>query len=231
MKKNNFYACSGVALFLTFFLIVQCSKDNGSTDKIISGKWFTLFNDDFQRTDGAIGDNYSVQVECDGNGVAAILGNKLSFSGSGCWAIRYTGGIVGDTVKASLDCEVTRGNPNFGLTIKSRDLGNNWQQQEFYAVFVGNQGWGISRYQGQASNTLASKAYDVKANHVYKLQLMVMSKDIAAYIEDTADGSKDSIKVTDSDAMLTGTIVGINGYNSAASDSLIFDNFIIERFK
>jgi hypothetical protein len=231
MKKNQFPRYAIIAAIFTLFLTVQCSKDSGSGGNNNSLKWNVAFSDDFQRSDGVIGNNYAVQVECNGNGVAAVVGNKLSFSGSGCWAIRYTGNIVGDTVRASIDCEIKSGSPSFGLTIKSRDLGNNWQEQEFYAIFVNTLSWGIFKCEGIQPATVASNLYEAKMNHVYKIQLVAKSKDLTAYIEDTFDGWKDSIKTTAYGTLLTGTTVGINGYNSYPSDSLVFDNYKIERFK
>jgi hypothetical protein len=233
MKKVLFSGYAIIALLVVFFFSVRCSKDNKSTEENKVKAWSTSFSDDFQRTDGLVGDNYEVQVECDGNGTAAILGNKLIFTGTGCWAVRYIGTIVGDTIRASIECEIKNGSPSFGLSIKNKNLGDNWQNKEFYAIFVNTLSWGIFKSEGGtlSPGTVESKAYDAKPNHVYKLQLVAKSKDLAAYIEDTFDGSKDSIKVTAYGDLLTGTIVGINGYNSFPSDSLVFDNYKIERFK
>jgi hypothetical protein len=233
MKKNLFSGYAIIALLVFFFFSVQCSKDNKSTEENKVKAWSTSFSDDFQRNDGLVGDNYEVQVECSGNGTAAILGNKLIFTGTGCWALRYTSSVVGDTIRASIECEIKSGSPSFGLTIKNKNLGNNWQDKEFYAIFVNTLSWGIFKSEGGTlqPGTVDSKVYEAKPNHVYKIQLVAKSKDLAAYLEDTFDGSKDSIKATAYGDLLTGTIVGINGYNSFPSDSLVFDNFKIERFK
>jgi hypothetical protein len=233
MKKKRFSIYALLALLLVFFFSVQCSKDNEPAKKNNVKTWNTIFSDDFQRSDGPVGDNYEVQVECGGDGTAAILSNKLIFTGNGCWAVRYTDAVVGDTVRASIECEIKSGNPSFGLTLKNKNLGNNWQEKEFYAIFVNTLSWGIFKSEGGSLSpgTIESKAYEAKTNHVYKIQLVAKSKDLSAFIEDTYDGWKDSIKAAAYGDLLTGTIVGIDGYNSFPSDSLVFDNFKIERFK
>ena len=224
-----------VFAFLLVFSSLQCSKDKNPVVENNIGNntitWNTVFSDNFQRADGPNIGNYSVQVGCDGNGVASISNVQLKFAGSGCWAIRDSSEVAADTVRVSVAYTIVAGNPGFGIAAKSKNLGNNWVNQEFYLFAADFQGIKIYRCQGTTPVVLISKSYNIQTSHTYKLQLMTINKDLTGYIQDLAGGPKDSLNVTDNGSLLKGTIVSFNGYDNAITDTLLLDDFKIETGK
>lgn len=242
MKWKIFPVNVFIILMLTF-LSLQCKKDNKSAVQNTASTWDTVFVDNYQRANGPLGNNYSVQV-ASGNGradsilgTANILNNQLSFEGYGLWAIRDTTGVPGNVVRVSINCIVEKGNPNFGIAVQSQNLGYNWRYQEFYAAFIGSNKIGIFKYINTVAtpqnypDTLVSSSLIVQNGHTYKLQFVANNKNLSAYINDLNTGSKDSVKYIDNGTTLTGTIVSLNGNNANTTDLLLFDNFIIEKGK
>lgn len=230
--KKYLMITSVVMLLLSAFLCLQCSKNETGDGNVL---WNTSFSDDFHRTgSSSLGSNYSVQVGGVGaNGTASVVDDKLSFGGKGFWAIRCASTVSGDKVRASVTCKVTNGRPQFGIVVKSRDLGSDWMSQEFYGVFADSSGFAIYKCEGATPYStpyeLISKTFNIQNNRVYKLQIAANNKKINAFIEDIVAGTKDSLQFTDSGTMPVGNIVSLNGNNNSSTDSLLFDDFIIEK--
>ena len=225
MKKNVITICSVIILLMLIFL--QCSKDNNNSTSIT---WSKIFSDDFQRADGPIGDSFTPEVSCQGNGTADIYTDKLRFSGSGCWAIWYNGAVSDNILKVDVTCTTAQGASSyyFGLTARRKKLQAQYEQ-EFYGGLLMNDSISIEKYQGMTADILTSKKYQVVGNHTYKLELIVNGTKLTFNIEDVTTGLKETVTATDTGTPLTGTSIGINGYNMSTSDVFLFDDFEIDK--
>ena len=225
MKKNVITICSVIILLMLIFL--QCSKDNNNSSSIT---WSKIFSDDFQRADGPIGDSFTPEVSCQGNGTADIYTNKLRFSGSGCWAIWYNGTVNENILKVAVSCTTSESSSsnNFGVTAKHKKLPAEYEQ-EFYGGFVMNDSLGIEKCQGMTPAVMVAKAYKIQGNHTYKLEFIVNGTKLTLNIEDVTTGVKETLTATDTGTPLTGTSIGINGYNMSTSDVFLFDDFKIDK--
>lgn len=219
MKKFYFLA---PVLFMILILFSQCKKEENNTCN-----WTTVFFDDFQRANGTIGTNYSVQVSSGGNGQAEIHNGKLRFYGSGFWAIRYSIPINSDRLKISVKYTPVYGSASCGVAGKGMDLGGNFSSQEFYGGFANAGGFGIYRCQGTTPVQLISGSLGFTLNHTYLIELIIDNKDLLMNMKDLSSSESSSVSITDSENMLTGDLVSMNGANSL-TDTLEFDDFKIE---
>ncbi len=231
MNKNvlNFILLSSLLLLS----ILGCKKKNdGNNDTTNSNPiWNTLFSDDFNQADGPVDtiNKYLVQVACTPHtGIASISSNKLQFSGSGCWAIRYTGSVTNNRIKVSGTFTTGNSFGSFGFTLKGKNLGNNWQQQEFYGAFVMNDTIIIQKYVGMSSSLLAKKYFRLEPNHTFNLVFTLNQSNLTFNIENTFNHSNETITAINSGQLLTGPTVSINGYSSTNSDLLLIDDLKIE---
>lgn len=211
-------------MLLFSLMFLQCFNI-GSEDpqnKILT--WTTVFSDDFNRINSDDISPFSFQVY-GGSGEADIYEGTLRYGGATFWAIR-TASFPGDTIKISATCTIVSGDPWFGISAKSQDLGNNWQNQELYGFWVNADSMGIYEIETQTPSFIARKANPTGLTNPYTLTLIVMGKEIKGYFEDTVSGAKDSIFATASFKSF-GTIVSFNG-TSAEIDTVLIDNFKIE---
>lgn len=209
-----------VAIFS--FLILQCFLiPDGPEEKVLT--WTSVFSDNFDRSNSDDISPFTFQVY--GGGQADIFEGALRYGGDMFWAIR-TVGYEGDTIRVSANCTVVSGQPWFGLSAKSRDLGNNWRNQELYGFWVDADSMGIYEIETESPLLIAAKATPVDVTSPYVITLVVMGKDITGYIEDSVSGIKDSI-CAEASFQSMGTIVSING-TSAVTDTVLIDNINIE---
>lgn len=218
MKKIHLSLTATVIILLIFS---NCKKEENTCN------WATVFFDDFQRTNGTIGTNYNVQVGCGGNGQADIHDGKMRFFGSGCWAIRYITTIDNDVQRISAKITPVSGSPQCGIACKGRDLGGNFQNQEFYGGFGSNSGFSIYRCQGTTPAALTSGTLGLTLNHTCLYVLTVEDKKITLMVTDLSNSESASVSITDPNEMLTGNLVSMNGFNTAG-DTLQIDDFKIE---
>jgi hypothetical protein len=211
-------------VFLLFLLVAQCFKV--PEEEVLT--WTTVFSDNFDRANSADISPFSIQVY--GNGEADIYEGSLRYGGDAFWAIRATG-VPGDTIRVSAKCTIVSGQPWFGISAKSRDLGSEWRYQELYGFWVDADSMGIYEIETGTESPafIAKKASPREPINPYIITLVVIGQEIKGYFEDTVTGIKDSIFATASFQAI-GTIASLNGTNGE-TDTVLIDNFKIETGK
>ena len=220
---------------IAFFILVvtslfwNCEDETG--DK--NNEWETIFFDDFNRVDGDLGNNYSVQIY--GNGSATIVDNQIKMEDGLYYAIRYETKVPDNKVKFSLKC-TTDSEPStdyaFGISVRTKNLANDWMEQELYmgAVWMDSDSISISKIVGTgAPGALVEKNFNSQPNKSYLLELTYDNGNLKFDVTDLSSNITESMSVTDP-SPLTGDIISINGMQ-ADGDVVYFDDFKIEIMK
>lgn len=229
MPKFKLFIIVCAALSIVFLMFCK-SPTNDDT----SGEWQTVFFDDFNRSDGSIGSNYTVQIES-GSGVLSISNNMLQLSGGVYYAIRCVNEVTNAVIRVSVKCSTTvatAGGNSYGFAVgaKSSILAAG---QEGYAgaVFMDTDSIGIIKMSGTVlPTTLISEAYDVQENRFYLLELTINKKTLTFILTDLTTGSSETLTVIDIGSTLTGGTVSINGIQDDG-DMIYFDDFKIEKYE
>ena len=234
---NNFKLCIIVlAVLSTVFL--TCDKSPTNDDTGDTAEWQTVFFDDFNRSDGPAGSNYSAHIYIPSEGFSdtlSISNNMLKLSGEIYYAIRYVNEVTNDVVRVSLKCSTTNapsGSYAFGVSARTRDVMQQ-SYQESYSGFVSMDEDSIAILKLSGSELpppLISKAYDVQENRSYLLELTVNKNDLTFIVKDFVTGIAETLNVKDTGSLLTGGIVCINGMQSEG-DVIYFDDFKIEKYE
>ncbi|MFC2107212.1 hypothetical protein ACFLRY_02630 [Bacteroidota bacterium] len=234
MKTKRYFSLVGVLFLSCMILIISCKKDedDNSNDPAPPDpcSWQTAFFDDFNRANGPIGPNYSVQLGWPvGAGGADIFNNQLRFRGEEFWAIRYTTPITDKSVRVSIKFSVVdSSNYNFSLEVFSKDMGNNWMQQEGYFGGISMTELSIHKMLGVPYDKIAFAPFQLKIGHSYKLVFTAISNVLSLHIEDLNDSSTSgNIDFTDTGTVPSGNVVSINGFN-AIKDVNLFDDYLVE---
>ncbi len=208
-------------------LVILTSCATGTDNTPTSCAWQTVFSDDFKRADGPIGSNYTVQVNT-GTGSPVIVGGTMQFNGpADFWAIRYITGVTGDIQRVSMKF-IGKNTFSIGVALKSRDLGNNWAEQEYYMAVVNQTSLSILKSQGSTPAYLSSKDLSITQGHQYQLIFTLDGEELGATCEDLTAGGKTVITATDSGTPNTGTIVSMNGCCLNTEDFILIDDFKVE---
>ncbi len=212
------------------FLMFCKSPTNDDT----TGEWQTVFFDDFNRSDGSAGSNYTVQIES-GSGVLSISNNMLQLSGGVYYAIRCVNEVTNDVIRVSVKCSTTvatSGGNSYGFAVGARSSILAAGQEGYAgAVFMDTDSIGIIKMSGTAfPATLISEAYDVQENRFYLLELTVNKKDLTFILKDLITGIADTLTFKDTGSTLTGGIVAISGIQDDG-DIIYFDDFKIEKYE
>ena len=240
----NKYACSIVLAAVLSVGFLGCeSKESTPTGPGTTPEWQTVFFDDFNRSDGPVGSNYSVDIRSTSEGLSytfSISNNKLKLSGGVMYAIRYVNEVYDGAIRVSVEFSTTpwSGHEEYGygfaVAAKSRILDVDSGQQEAYFGAVSADKDLISISKITAADTLglppaiASKAFDVQENRSYLIELTVNREDLVLVVTDLSTGVADTLTAKDSGPLLTGGIVSINGIQGEG-DMIYFDDFKIER--
>ena len=239
--KNCAFVMAALSLAFT-----ACNKNN-PTSSTTNATWQTVFSDDFNRADGSVGVNYSVQWY--GGGATSILSNRVRVAGGTNYAIRYLTGVANQVVKVSVKCTTTMaplGGYGLGVTVKSRSLGDTtWMNQEMYSGYVWliaipasnytpalpDSSAGIFRVSGIGLPTpLASQSCVIKKGGAYLIELIADKNVLTLVVTDLATNSPQTVTVTDAGPALAGTIVSLNGMQTDG-DTTYFDDFKIEKYE
>ena len=234
MNKSNLFIFLLAILSMIFYTCKSESPtDDGTGD---TSEWQTVFFDDFNRSDGPVGSNYSVQIE-GGSGALSISNNMLQLSGGKYYAIRYVNEVTNDVIRVSLKCSTTNapsGSYAFGVSARSRYIGDLQESYfESYSGFVSMDADSIAIMKLSGSELpppLISKAYDVQENRSYLLELTVNKNDLTFIVKDLITGIAETLNVKDTGSLLTGGSVSINGYQGEG-DVIYFDDFKIEKYE
>ena len=129
MNKSNLFIIVLAILSLVFYACESESPTNDETGD--TAEWQTVFFDDFNRSDGPAGSNYSALIYNPSEGLIdstlSISNNMLQLSGGIYYAIIYVNEVTNDVIRVSLKCSTTAapsGSYIFGVCAKSRILGN-----------------------------------------------------------------------------------------------------------
>lgn len=226
MKKTKLFYVIGLLLPVIFLSACKTGTENPAP----ACAWQTTFWDEFQEADGPLGSNYTLQVNS-GTGSAAIVSKTLELTGPmDYWAIRYTGTVEGDIQRISMKF-LSPETFTIGVAGKSRDLGNNWQQQEFYLAVMNDTLLTIQKCQGMFPTLLAQQTISVTTGHEYQLALLIDGTALTATIEDLTAGFKFQAAATDTGTPNTGTTVSMNGCCLSATDKIRITEFKVEACK
>jgi hypothetical protein len=204
----------------------KSTTDNGTDD---TAEWQTVFFDDFNRSDGAAGNNYTVQVE-GGSGTFSISNNMLELSGGVYYAIRYANDVTSDVIKVSVKCSTMTAPSDdyaFSVVAKSSNLGNGyggavWAAKDSISIF--------KMTGGEQPSHLISDAFEIQENRSYLLEFTVADNNLIFIVTDLTTGISEPLNTTDTGSPLTGGTVSINGIQSD-EDIIYFDDFKIEKFE
>ncbi len=228
---KNFVKLSFIPIVVLTIMILLWNCKDETDDK--NNEWETIFFDDFNREDGGLGKNYSVQIY--GNGTATISDNQLKIEDGKFYAVRYETKVPDNKVKFSLKC-TTDDQPSteyaFGISVRTKNLANEWMEQEVYmgAIWMYSDSISISKLVGTGIPiSLVEKKYDSQPNKSYLLELTYDSGDLKLVITDLSTNKTETLNVTDP-SPLSGDIISINGMQ-ADGDVIYFDDFKIEIMK
>lgn len=218
-------------LSIVFFMFCKSPTDDDAGD---TPEWQTVFFDDFNRSDGSAGSNYTVQIES-GSGVLSITNNMLQLSGGVYYAIRYVNEVTNDVIRVSLKCSTTvatSGGNIYGFAVGAKGKVLETGQEGYAgAVFVDIDSISIIKMSGTVSpTTLISEAYDVQENKFYLLELIISNGDLTFILTDLTTGLSETLTVKDTGSILTGGIVVISGIQDDG-DIIYFDDFKIEKYE
>lgn len=219
---------------MAVLLVLPVSCDLFTTAGPNDGKtWQTIFFDDFNRADGDLGSDYSVQIY--GGGSASIESNQLIIQGDGSWAVRYNTEVLDQIIRVSA---IVQAGPESHTAIasvsgKTRNLGNEWMSQEMYsgALAFNTDTMYIVSMRGTPYVIVAEKGYEAHLNRPYRLELTINNAEITLKVSDLQTGSEQSLSYTDTETPLNGPIVSLNGYQELIGEVVYIDDFRIEKFE
>lgn len=212
-------------LSIVFLMFLQSCTDDDTGD---TPEWQTVFFDDFNRSDGPVGSNYSAQIE-NGSGAFSISDNMLQLSGGIYYTIRYVNEFTNDVIRVSIKCSTTSATSDtYGFAVCAKGTGI----QECYggAVWMVKDTVTILKMTELGYPPLISKAYDVQENRSYLLELTVNKEDLTFILKDLITGISNTWNAKDTGSLLTGGSVSINGIQGDG-DVIYFDDFKIEKYE
>lgn len=223
----KFKLCTIVLAILSIVFLMFCESPT-TDDTEGNPEWQTVFFDDFNRSDGSVGSNYSVQIE-GGSGAFSISNNMLQLTGGVYYTIRYVNEVTNDVIRVSIKCSTTSATSDtyiFAACAKGMGI------QECYggAVSMVKDTVAILKISGLGLPPLISKAYDVQENRSYLLELTVNKEDLTFIVKDLITEISDTLNVKDTSSLLTGGTVSINGIQGDG-DVIYFDDFMIEKYE
>jgi hypothetical protein len=227
-----------IVLAILSVVFYACESKSPTDDNVEDTlQWETVFFDDFNRNNGPVGSNYLVQLYSPSEGgsdTLSISNNMLQLSGELFYAIRYANEVTNDVIRVSAKFTTTdapSGSYGFGVAVRNRNLGTDWEVQEAYGGSAGREsGIEIFKMSGSDPQPLIGKAYDVQENRSYLLELTVDENDLTLLVKDLTTNMTETLSVKDTGTLLTGGIVSIIG-SQGEEDVIYFDDFKIEKYE
>ena len=189
--------------------------------------WKTVFYDDFNRADGALGSNYTTNPS---GGITqfGILSNEVKVASGATapayWILSYNSGITYDGVRVS--CKFRAPNLGYGFSIAARDDGTN-----SYRAGVMSNSDTIAIYRSDYignSTKLAGEKANLDINKTYFLEFTLKNADLTFRFVEV--GRSDTITINAIDNSLTGSKVNLSSYYYASNLSVFIDDFKIESY-
>lgn len=189
--------------------------------------WQTVFYDDFNRADGALGGNYTTNYSV-GISQLVILNNEVKVASGtqspAFWSINYPNGVIADVIRIS--CKFRAPNIGYSFAINARDNGIN----TYSAGLISNTDeiQIYSRdYKGNSTKLAGQKA-NLDINKTYFMEFTLNNADMAFRFVEV--GMKDTITIKATDNLLSGNKVNLSAYYYSPSLSVYLDDFKIETF-
>ena len=189
--------------------------------------WQTVFYDDFNRADGALGSNYTTS-HSGGITQLDILSNEVKVASGltapAYWIVSYLYGINADSIRIS--CKFRAPNSGYGFSISARDDGVNT-----YSAGLTSNSDTIAIYRrdyiGNSTTLVCEKAY-LDTTKTYYLEFTLKGADLSFKFVEV--GMTDTITINATDNLLTGNNVNLSTYYYLPNRSVYFDNFRIESY-
>lgn len=202
---------------LSIFFIFLFSAVNAQT-------WHTLFFDDFNRSDGALGANYTIdpsdsirQLDIFNNEVRVTSGMATAY-----WRVLYINGFTYDSIRIS--CKYRAPKKGYSFSINARDNGVD----TYSAGIISNTDSIViynRDYIGNFTKLASAKAF-LDSTKTYYMEFTVLSSNLTFKFAES--GTLDTITITAIDNTLGGTNVNLSSYYYNPNLSVYFDDFKIE---
>ncbi|GEM_PF-2498186 len=229
MKTNLLFL-----IVITVVLATACSKssDTGGSTPTTTCTWKTVFSDNFQRADTALGSNYMAVIQPTqhgGSGFADIYNNSLRISSDSVyWAIVYKPDVAGGKVRVSIQCTTPAKGGGIAFAVGGKGtLAGTAMQSEYFAGVMFNT-LGIFRSASPGLITLASMPYTVQYNHTYTLTFTMDDLNLMVSIVDVTSQVTTTLATVETSTEFSGKTCTINGNSLGGQVVLLFNNFKIE---
>ncbi len=204
------------SVFCTFILI-----------SVNAQSWQTVFFDDFNRADGALGSNYTTSPS-GGITQLGILSNEVKVANAATapayWIVSYINGVNADSIRIS--CKFRAPVSSYGFSISARDNGVNTYRAGLMSdadtVFIYR-----ADYSGNSTKLAGEKA-NLDVSKTYFLEFTLQGADLTCRFVEV--GTTDTITINATDNLLTGNNVTLSAYYYLPDMSLYFDDFRIESY-
>lgn len=190
--------------------------------------WQTVFYDDFNRADSALGANYSTTSSGDISQLGIVSNEVKVTSGDSSpayWTVDYANDVNYDSIRIS--CVFKAPHKGYGFSLNARDDGH----QHTYSAGIISQTDSIfislRDYSGN-STTLAGAKASFDTTKTYFLEFTLKHSDLTFKCVEV--GMTDTIGINATDNSLTGNKVNISGYYYASNVTVFFDNLKIESY-
>ena len=189
--------------------------------------WQTVFYDNFNRSDGAIGINYTT-LPSGGITQLGIVSNEVKVANGvtspAYWIISYINGVNADSIRIS--CKYKAPNSGYAFSISARDNGVNT-----YSAGIMSNSDTIAIYRrdyiGNSTTLVGEKAY-LDTTKTYYLEFTLKGADLS--FKFVGVGMTDTITINAMDNLLTGDLVNLSAYYYLPNRSVYFDDFKIESY-
>lgn len=189
--------------------------------------WTDVFTDNFTRADGALGANYTTDVNI--NSTLGIVSNSAVYSAtaaSGSSADAYYNTSVNDT-NSRVSIKFTTGS---SLNIDRISINARWTtgSNDGYCYVIGCDGSSFSllRFDDTSGEDLEIKNYTLQTNTTYIMEFAMVGSTLIGYLKDS--GGTILSKVTATDATYSSGQVSFGAKGTAAT-TVTFDDFKIEK--
>jgi hypothetical protein len=189
--------------------------------------WTTVFSDDFNRADGPLGANYTVNI---GGGVATftIVSNKAVYdtpSDNHGGEAKYINNVNDTNIRASVKF-TTGSNLNIEtIGIIARFTAGSSDGTGYFLVGDQN-GFYIYRFDDTVDEQLgANTSITLKTNTTYILEFAIVGSTLIGYLKDSGGTILLKITVTDSTYSTGKVVFGAEGTDAT---TIAFDDFKIE---
>ncbi len=200
--------------------------NNAGASSISSGTGTFDFFDDFNRSDGALGNGWTI-----GGGNASISGNKALVGDSGSsdgWVYNATSGAVNGIVITS-DFQLITASQPYGGILARRASGGNWISSGYGWMILNNST--LSIYDNGTSKTSVSKTLTLDT--WYNTEMIIApdnAMEVRIWLKTDSRPSTATISYAAFSPASSGTNVQITGAGEYNANHTYFDNFYVRKY-